>query len=234
VYFPLRRAFGEGGSLHEVAQMLANDRMYRDPTSLVTFLDNHDVSRFMNDRGATVAGLKLAYTFLLTTRGTPLLYYGDEIGLPGGGDPDNRRDFPGGWREDAHNAFEASGRTADEQAVFSHLRTLLKLRAEHAELRGPVTVNLVTNEQVLVYRRGKLVVALNNDTAQAVVLVPQGGLGADLLGLCATPRIEANAPVVVIPQRSGCIFPVTAETIPGPVLGVRDRLEIPLVFPLRP
>jgi glycosidase/predicted alpha/beta superfamily hydrolase len=231
LFFPLRRAFGEGGSLREVAQMLANDRMYRDPTSLVTFLGLHDVSRFMNDRGATVAGLKLAYTFLLTSRGTPLLYYGDEIGLPGGGDPDNRRDFPGGWREDARNAFEASGRTADEQAVFSHLQTLLKLRAEHAELRGPSTENLVTNEQAFVYRRGKLVVALNNDTAQAVARVPLGALGADLLGICATPRIEGNAPLLVIPKRSGCIFPVTSETIPGPALGVTGERRVYPDFP---
>jgi glycosidase/predicted alpha/beta superfamily hydrolase len=226
LFYPLRRAFGEGGPLRDVAQMLANDRMYRDPTSLVTFLGLHDVPRMRNDRGATTAGLKLAYTFLLTTRGTPLLYYGDEIGLPGGGDPDNRRDFPGGWREDARNAFETAGRTAEEQSVFSHVQTLLKLRAEHPDLRGARTENLVTAEQVFVYRRGKLVVALNNDTAQASVRLTLGTLGPDLLGLCATPRIDGNAPVVVLPKRTGCIFPVTAETIPGPPLGVMGNRRL--------
>jgi glycosidase len=38
----------------------------------------------------------------MTARGIPMIYYGDEIGMRGGGDPDNRRDFPGGWPEDAH------------------------------------------------------------------------------------------------------------------------------------
>jgi glycosidase/predicted alpha/beta superfamily hydrolase len=228
LFYPLRRAFGEGRPLREVAEMLAHDRLYRDPTSLVTFVDLHDVPRFLNDRGATVAGLQLAYTFLLTTRGTPLLYYGDEIGLRGGGDPDNRRDFPGGWREDPRNAFEAAGRTDAEQAVFLHLQKLLKLRREHAGLRGARTENLVTDPQTFVYRRGSLVVALNNDTAQTAVRLSLGGLGADLLGLCATPRIEGNAPVVVLPKRTGCIFPVTAETIPGPSLGVTgDRRRHP-------
>jgi glycosidase/predicted alpha/beta superfamily hydrolase len=231
LFYPLRRAFGEGSRLREVAQMLSNDRLYRDPTSLVTFADLHDVPRFRSDRGATTAGLKLAYTFLLTTRGTPLLYYGDEIGLPGSGDPDNRRDFPGGWREDARNAFEAAGRTPEEQSVFSHLQTLLKLRAEHADLRGARTENLVTGEQLFVYRRGKLVVALNNDTAQAPVRLPLGGLGADLLGICATPRIEGNAPVVILPKRTGCIFPVTSETIPGPSLGVMGDRRLHPNFP---
>lgn len=220
LHFPMRRAFGEGRQLREVAQMLSNDRLYRDPTSLVTFLDLHDVSRFMSDRGATVAGLKLAFTFMLTTRGTPLLYYGDEIGMPGGGDPDNRRDFPGGWPGDPRNAFEASGRTAEEQEVFAHLQALLKLRAGHPELRAARTENLVTGEQTMVYRRGKLLVALNNDTAETRIRIPLGALGADLLGICATPKIEGNAPLIILPRRTGCIFPVTAETISGPSLGV--------------
>ena len=68
---------------------------------LVTFSGLHDVGRFMNEPGATVEGRQLADTFLLTARGTPLVYYGDEIGLRGGGDPDNRRDFPGGFAGDA-------------------------------------------------------------------------------------------------------------------------------------
>ncbi len=232
LFYPLRRAFGEGRRIREVAEMLANDRMYRDPAgSLVTFLGLHDVPRFMNDRGATTAGLKLAYTFLLTTRGTPLLYYGDEIGLPGGGDPDNRRDFPGGWPGDPRNAFEAAGRTAEEQSVYAHLAGLLKLRAEHAELRGAGTENLVTGEQIFVYRRGKLIVALNNDTVQAGVRIPLGALGPDLLGICATPRIEGNAPLILLPKRSGCIFPVTAETISGPSLGVTGDRRLHPDFP---
>lgn len=233
LFYPLRRAFGEGGQLREVAAMLANDRMYRDPTALVTFAGLHDVPRIRSDRGATTAGIKLAYTFLFTTRGTPLLYYGDEIGMPGGGDPDNRRDFPGGWREDPRDAFQAAGRTAEEQSVFSHVQTLLKLRAEHAELRGARTENLVTGEQTLVYRRGKLVVALNNDTVQTIMRVPLGALGADLLGICAVPRIEGNAPQIILPKRTGCIFPVTSETIPGPALGVTGDRRIYPEFPSR-
>ncbi len=231
LFYPMRRAFGEGGHLREVAQMLSNDRLYLDPTALVTFLGLHDVSRFMNEKGATQAGLRLAYTFLLTTRGTPLLYYGDEIGLPGGGDPDNRRDFPGGWREDTRSAFEASGRTADEQSIWSHVQRLLTLRAEHGDLRGAHTGTLVTSEQLLVYRRGALVVALNNDTMPVTVPVPLGSLGTDLLGLCANPRIEGNLPVVTLPKRTGCIFPVISETMPGPSLGVTGERRMHRSFP---
>jgi glycosidase len=213
LYFPMRRAFGEGRHLREVAQMLSHDRLYRDPTSMVTFLGLHDVSRFRNETGATTAGIKLGYTFLLTTRGTPLLYYGDEIGMPGGGDPDNRRDFPGGWPGDARNAFDAAGRTAEEQELWSHVQKLLQLRAARPGLRGARTQTLVATEQQLVYRRGESVVALNNDTT-AVTLripVPTGGLGADLLGVCEAPRVEGREVVLVVPVRAGCVFPVSAR-----------------------
>ena len=113
----------------------------------------------MGERGATIAGLKLAYTFLLTTRGAPLLYYGDEIALEGGNDPENRRDFPGGWRVDARNGFEASGRTAEQQELWTHIQRLLALRQERRDLRGPATQNLVVSDQLYVYRRGNTVVA---------------------------------------------------------------------------
>ena len=109
--FAMRRAFAEGKPVREVAQILAHDQLYPNPGVLVTFVGNHDLQRFMNEPGATIAGLNLAHTLIMTTRGTPQIYYGDEIAMAGGGDPDNRRDFPGGFPGDARNAFTAHGRT---------------------------------------------------------------------------------------------------------------------------
>jgi len=208
LFHTLRRAFGEGQSIRQVAYLLANDRLYHDPTALVTFVDLHDVPRFMNDRGATHDGLKLAYTFMLSTRGTPLLYYGDEIGLPGAGDPDNRRDFPGGWAEDPRNAFEASGRTAEEQDIFDHLQRLLALRASRPGLRGPKTEMLLVSEQQMVYRRGETVVALNNDTTSVSLRLEIGGLDQTLFGGCAAPRADGGGTEVELPARTGCLFSV--------------------------
>jgi glycosidase len=207
LFFTLRSAFAQGKSLREVAVMLSRDRLYLKPSSLVTFLGLHDVGRFMNEPGATTEGLKLAYTFLLTARGTPLIYYGDEIAMPGGGDPDNRRDFPGGWPGDPRNAFEASGRTAAEQAVWTHVQRLLRVRAERADLRRGATEHLHAGEQTFVYRRGRTVVALNNDTRPAELRLPLANLPNDALGLCPTPRRVANGVVtVVVPPRTGCVF----------------------------
>jgi glycosidase len=67
-----------------------------------------------------VPKLKLALGLLFTLRGMPQIYSGDEIGMTGGEDPDNRHDFPGGFAGDAHNAFSGAGRTAAEDSVFAH------------------------------------------------------------------------------------------------------------------
>jgi len=207
LFFQLRNAFAQGKPVREVAQMLARDRLYHDPQrSMVTFLGLHDVARFMNEPGATVEGLKLAYTFLLTTRGTPLIYYGDEIALPGGGDPDNRRDFPGGWRGDPRNAFTAAGRTPAEQSLFQHVRKLTRLRAERSELRHGWLEQLHAAEQTYVYRRGRTVVALNNDTKPAEIRLTGVDVGEDALGLCAAPRRDAQGVTITVPARTGCVF----------------------------
>lgn len=211
LFYPVRSAFARGGPIKDVAQMLSRDHLYRDPQNLVTFLGLHDVSRFMHEPGATAEGLKLAYTFLLTARGTPLIYYGDEIAMPGGNDPDNRRDFPGGWSSDARNAFESAGRTAAEQDVWQHVQRLLRIRAARQELRGGETAHLLVSEHLYVYRRGTTVVALNNGANSAEVTIPAsalppGALPADALGACGAGRAVSGGVAVSVPARSGCIF----------------------------
>ena len=206
LHFVVRNVFARGGSIRDVPQMLARDHLYPNPNALVTLLGLHDVNRFMNEPGATSAGLKLAYTLLLTARGTPLIYYGDEIAMPGGNDPDNRRDFPGGWAADPRNAFEPSGRSDVEQSVWSHVQTLLRIRGERADMRRGMTENLQVGEQTYVYRRGRTVVAINNGTTPATVTLPAMTLGADVLKTCAAPATVASGITLTIPARSSCVF----------------------------
>ena len=71
LYYAIRRAFGQGASIREVVTILNQDYLYPAPGALVTLFGSHDVARFMNEAGATVDGLKLAFTLLLTMRGTP-------------------------------------------------------------------------------------------------------------------------------------------------------------------
>jgi glycosidase len=135
LFFTMRDVLLKDKQPDQLEQILREDWLYLHPERLVTFLGNHDTVRFMGEPGATRAKLKAAFALLLTMRGIPQIYYGDEIAMPGGGDPDNRRDFPGGFPGDQRNAFEPSGRTTDQQEVFGYLHDLLQLRREHPALR---------------------------------------------------------------------------------------------------
>ena len=173
LFYPIRGAFARGESIRQVSQMFSRDWLYPNPNVLTTFLGVHDMERFMNERGATTEGLKLAQTLIMTSRGTPLLYYGDEIAMPGGNDPDNRRDFPGGFPSDGINAFDASGRTKTQNDVWNHLALLGKLRNELEPLRKGTTLDLLEEEQQMAYVRSTekdaVIIIFNNDTKPATV-----------------------------------------------------------------
>ncbi|PYQ07390.1 MAG: alpha-amylase [Acidobacteria bacterium] len=217
LFYPVRRAFAEGKPIKEVATMLARDQLYRDPAGLLTFAGNHDTPRFMNETGASADGLRLAFTFLLTARGLPMIYAGDEIGMPGGGDPDNRRDFPGGWAGDARNAFTEAGRTPAEQLIFERVRALARLRAELPALRRGRHVSLAVGDQIYAYARvaegGAVIVVINNGTTPAELDVPAGPAGL-AEGAMLVDRLKAAAPVTVqggrirmtLPARSASIY----------------------------
>jgi len=153
MYFVLRDVLLNGAPAGRIADVLRHDSLYPRPEELVTFFGNHDVARFASAKGSSAARLKLAFALTLTLRGIPELYYGDEIGTPGGGDPDSRRDFPGGWREDARNAFTEEGRTQEQQKIFAYVQTLLRLRREHAALSVGRLWHLFSDEVSYVFMR---------------------------------------------------------------------------------
>jgi neopullulanase len=148
---------------------------------LVTFLGLHDVPRFMQESGGTIDSLKLAFTFLLTTRGIPLVYYGDEIAMRGGADPDNRRDFPGGFPGDASNAFDRAGRTPEQQEVFEYVRRLIHIRQQTEPLRIGALRELAIGDQTYVYARqtakNSAVIFLNNGDRPATMKVGLAAVG---------------------------------------------------------
>ncbi|MGE5602811.1 MAG: alpha-amylase family glycosyl hydrolase, partial [Nitrososphaerales archaeon] len=84
---------------------------------------SHDVSRFLYEAEEDVTRLRLATLFQLTMPGAPGIYYGDEIAMSGGDDPDNRRGFP--W--DRPETWD--------RETLELTRTLIRLRKEHPALR---------------------------------------------------------------------------------------------------
>ncbi len=219
LFYPIRNAFAKGGNIREVSQMFARDWIYPKSSALVTFLGVHDMERFMNEKGATIEGLKLAQTLIMTSRGTPLLYYGDEIAMPGGADPDNRRDFPGGFPGDARNAFTAQGRTPQENDVWNHLAKLGELRKLHEPLRRGRSLDLVDEPQQFAYARltdrAAVIVIFNNETKPAEVnfdikfisrQITVNATLTDALGKLPDIKLNDSKVRATIPARSAGIY----------------------------
>lgn len=218
VFYPLRNAFAQGRPIREISQMFAKDWIYPNPRVLTTFLGVHDMPRFMDEKGATTEGLKLAQTLIMTSRGTPLLYYGDEIAMPGGADPDNRRDFPGGFAGDTRNAFTAQGRTKEENDVWNHLAKLGEIRKRYKALRSGETLDLLDEEQQMAYARldkeEPVVVVFNNDTKPATVTfdvsmikdLPPNAPMTDALRKSGNVKLNNGKFTVTIAPRTAGIF----------------------------
>ena len=98
--------------------------------------------------------------------------------MPGGSDPDNRRDFPGGWIGDANDAFTQAGRTHEQQEIFTYVQSLLRLRHEHVALREGQLWHLASDEFSYVFAREaeeeRLVVAFNNADETRELRIPLG------------------------------------------------------------
>jgi glycosidase len=186
----LRRA----GSMQDLASFLSTNDTYYGPRAVMsTFIGNHDVPRTVHfaedtplfadwDDGKFRAWnnppglppspnpferLAVAYTFLYTSPGVPLVYYGDEIGLPGAGDPDNRR------------FMQWSGYSTHQTFLRDRLARLGAIRRDHAALRRGTRTMLGTTTHTMVYEMvspgDHVYVALNRaDQPEAAQGLPAG------------------------------------------------------------
>ena len=155
IYFTLRDVLTHGQPMTELAKVLRQDSLYPHPERLVTFIGNHDTVRFLTEAQGSVPKLKLALGLEITLRGLPQIYAGDEIGMIGGEDPDNRHDFPGGFAGDPHNAFTRAGRTPAEEEVFEWTSGLLMLRSMHPVLETGMEQNLFADQDAFVFVRSQ-------------------------------------------------------------------------------
>ena len=144
------------------------DYLYPNPNSVLAFIENHDTDRFLGN-GRDSLMLKQALALLLTVRRIPQLYYGTEIMMNGTKevtDGNVRKDFPGGFPGDTHNAFTREGRTQAEQQMFGWLSRLLHWR------QGNQVITRGTMKQFIPYN-GVYVIARQLD-ARTVLTVLNG------------------------------------------------------------
>lgn len=189
--FPLTdlmtKAFDEettewSGGLYRLYDYHTQDFVYANPMSLLTFLDNHDTSRFCKNEedSKNITRYKQAITYLLTTRGIPQIYYGTEILMAADkseGDGFLRRDFPGGWEGDKVNCFTREGRTELQNEAFDYTRRLLNFRKGNEAICKGTMKHFAIRNGIYVYERkyndSSVVVVMNGtDENQTLNLAP--------------------------------------------------------------
>jgi glycosidase len=218
LYYAGRDVLLRGQPVQRLIEVMQMDWLYARPDVLVPFFGNHDTSRFMGEKGASKQRLQAAFALLLATRGIPQIYYGDEIGIPGGDDPDNRRDFPGGFPGDSRNAFEPGGRTPDEQEIFTTAQALLRLRREHIALRRGKQINVAWDPSYYAFVRAtaeeKLLVVANTGSGPRDLSIAVGDTALEdahrltsLFGK-GSARVQSGSLEVAIPAAEVAIYAV--------------------------
>lgn len=116
----------------------------------LNLLDSHDMPRFLSLARGDKTALKLATLFQMTYPGAPCVYYGDEVGLEGGRDPDCRRAFP----------WDISQWDTD---LWDTVQTCIRLRKNHPALRQGEYTTLLSEGGVIAYLR-----RLNNEPQDGI------------------------------------------------------------------
>jgi len=166
-------------------------------------LDSHDTARFVNQAGGDRDALRGALLFLLTLPGAPSIYYGTEIGMTGGPDPDCRRAFP--WHDPA----------AWDRDLLDFTRHAIALRKAHLALRRGNFESLYAHENVIAFARqtagSAAVVAFNaaheprTISLQVNGLLPDGTL-TDVWGGLAGRVWRGMLRGLELPPRSTAVF----------------------------
>ena len=157
--------------LNRLYNSFVYDYLYADPTHVMAFIDNHDTDRFLGN-GRDSLMLKQALALLMTVRRIPQLYYGTEIMMNGTKEVTDghvRKDFPGGFPGDDHNAFTREGRTKVEQQMFSWLSRLLHWRKGNQVItKGTMTQFIPFNGIYVIARqyKGKTAMTVLNGTTK--------------------------------------------------------------------
>ena len=151
--------------LEGIFNVLSQDYLYYDSDNLLTFFDNHDISRGLFVANNDVEKYKVALTILLTTRGIPKIFYGSEIGIVGDNNHGTiRSPFPGGFPGDSVNAFSSCGRTEYQEDIFNFTKELIKIRRDHRSLSSGKLTHFYPFNNIYVYFR-------ETDTEKTMIVI---------------------------------------------------------------
>jgi len=200
--------FTKQQGLSDLAYWLqGNDAYYGEGAIMSTWIGNHDIPRAIHFASGQITNcfegsyaanmwspsnfaqptavepyerLAVAFAVLLTNPGIPLIYYGDEIGLAGGGDPDNRRMMP----------WDGKGLLPAQLKLRETVKLLAEIRGAHRSITRGKRTTLSSSADTWVYAMGdcsekieNVIVAINRADKPGAVQIPAGKYTDLLTGL---------------------------------------------------
>jgi len=211
LYYAIKDALGGGQSMRRLGEIFDKDGVYPDASLLSPFIDNHDVPRFVHEAsGDKRKRLMLSIAFIMSIRGLPMLYYGTEVGLPGGPDPDNRRDMD--FNRDS--------------GLRDYVKFMTNLRKQNRAMRRGRQLEMWKDEQVYGFTRltenaaEEMIAVFNNSEQPQTRQIPlraespnkasQNRL-VNLLNPQETLQIQGGAIQVTVPPLSAAIYRLSGK-----------------------
>ena len=163
--FAMQKAIFEGiqekedwnTGLIKIYENLANDFYYKDPSSLLIFNDNHDMSRIYTQMNEDLVKTKMAISLMLILPRIPQILYGTEILMQDTAKPGDhgliRTDFPGGWDNDKVNAFTQKGLQKEQIEMQEFLKKILNFRKKSSAIHKGKTIHFSPKDGVYVLFR---------------------------------------------------------------------------------
>lgn len=146
-----------GTGLTEIYHALANDFAYENPSSIMVFPDNHDMSRIFTQLDGDITKTKMALSYLAVLPRIFQMYYGTEILMNDFEKPGDhgliRTDFPGGWANDDINAFTGEGLTAEQADMQDYFKKLLNYRKLSSAIHKGKTIHFAPENKIYVLFR---------------------------------------------------------------------------------
>ncbi|MDK2808963.1 MAG: cyclomaltodextrin glucanotransferase [Clostridiales bacterium] len=212
LFFQAREVFANDASFYNVKSILDQDYKYSNVNHLVTFIDNHDRDRFLCLADDNYQKLRLAMTFLFTTRGIPDVYYGTEQECYGGGVPTEWAGIANKENREVMPGFSESGE------IFQYIQKLTQIRKDYACLSSGTQREMWVEDNIYAYSRR------DDTTGQEIITVINNGTSNET----RTIPVRAESSIAIGTQLTNLLdTQVTTSVTTGTVTGKQISLTIP-------
>jgi cyclomaltodextrinase / maltogenic alpha-amylase / neopullulanase len=232
---------GNGRPSTFISKLWANYFNYAPQVSrnLMNSLGTHDTARILTECGGDQELAKLAADVLFTWPGVPSVYYGDEVGMEGRNDPDNRRTMDWDAIENTNSQISKDQLSVkNTNSILDHYRRLISIRRSDQALQSGEPEILSVDDKlgtlsfarvVLHSRRDVTLVAINRSAEARQVAIPINKFSyrssdfVDALGgQPVTVRSNGQILVSLAPKSAAVLIPRTGSSR-RPRLGYGSR-----------